>query len=242
MRALALALLACCAQAAYASDPGSFLAHRPGGWFWYEQHDDRAHRFPPRSVKEARKELERLLEAALEDPTPERVAAYIRLQNWLNARAEAFAAAWRRALVLHPELDYSIEHPTDARGIVVKREQELRRKREVVRRLARRYGLFFVFRSTCPFCHEQAPMLKRFERRYGMAVLPISTDGGGLPEYPNPMPDWLSARVRVPVVPALFLVDPHARRIVPIAYGMVSERELVDRIVDAARALDGAER
>jgi len=60
----------------------------------------------------------------------------------------------------------------------------------------------------------------------------LSKDGPGLPDYPQPRPDTgISAQLGVQSVPALFLVNPKRRDIIPIAYGLVSEQALIRRIV-----------
>ena len=100
------------------------------------------------------------------------------------------------------------------------------------RALARDHALFFFFRSDCPYCHQFGPYLSEFEAKFGLTVVPISVDGGPLlPAFPNPKIDNGIARaLDVREVPALFLVEPHSGRIVPIGYGVLSESELLERL------------
>jgi len=102
--------------------------------------------------------------------------------------------------------------------------------------LGKEYGLFFVFASYCPYCHEEAPMLKAFSMHYGISVIGISKDGHGLPDFPKPRPDTgISAQLHVHTIPALFLVNPRQRIVIPLAYGLISERELIRRIITLTR-------
>lgn len=235
-------------------DEGSagFFEDKARGWFWYEQQpepaaDQKAEKplssypFPPPSLEEAQRQLKDLKERAVMKPTEPNMVAYIRLQNWVNDKSEEFSDAWKTVLWSHPELDYSLGHPVNAQAILVKKEEVATADRIRLADVGRTYGLFFIFRSDCPYCHKEAPMLKRFAASYGISVIPISQDGLGLPDYPDPRPDsGISAQFGVPTVPALFLVNPAQRHVIPVAYGLVSERELVHRIVTLTGAVKTA--
>ena len=83
----------------------------------------------------------------------------------------------------------------------------------------------------CPYCHQFAPLLKDFEAKFGLKIVPISVDGGGLPEFRSPRVDNGIARtLDVRQVPALFLAEPRGGKITPIGYGVLSESELLERI------------
>jgi conjugal transfer pilus assembly protein TraF len=93
------------------------------------------------------------------------------------------------------------------------------------------YGLFFFFRQNCTYCHNFAPIVKRFSQKYGWSVLPISLDGGSLPEFPNARRDnGMAARLQITHVPALIALHPKTGKLLPLAYGMISESEIERRI------------
>ena len=55
-------------------------------------------------------------------------------------------------------------------------------------------------------------------------MIPITTDGISLPEFPESHPDQGQAlRLKVTVEPALFTADPHTHRIIPVSYELLSE-------------------
>lgn len=224
-------------------DGQAFFQDKERGWFWYEEPPApeakkdiekplASYPFPPPTLEEAQRQLKDLKERAVMHPSEENLVAYIRLQNWVSDKSEQFADMWQRVIWRHPELDYSIGHPTDAQAILVRKDAEIANYSARLADIGRTYGLFFIFRSTCPYCHREAPMLKRFARRYGISVVPISQDGPGLPDYPHPRPDaGISAQLGVQSVPALFLVNPNRREVMPIAYGLISEQELIQRMI-----------
>ena len=65
----------------------------------------------------------------------------------------------------------------------------------------------------------------------GIEILPVSLDGGTLPEFPHPKTDTqVASELGVSTVPSLFLVDPQNRNVIPLGSGVMSADELADRI------------
>jgi len=101
--------------------------------------------------------------------------------------------------------------------------------------LSRDYGLMFFFRSDCPYCHQQAPVLRLLERNYGLPVMGVSMDGGTLPQFPDARRDngismTVSNGQGIQMVPALFLVHRETRQAVPIGSGALAIDEIIERI------------
>jgi len=152
-------------------------------------------------------------------------------------KSEVFAERWQRLVWTVPELDYGITgRPTNSMAIAAFDEQREERQAQAVRALSATHGLLFIFRSDCPYCHRLAPILKRFEQEFGMLVFPVSLDGGGLPEYPNPQLDnGIAARLNPSVVPALYLTAPSKREIRPVGFGLMAMSDLIERIAALAQ-------
>ena len=218
------------------------------GWFWY--------RDPPASVKPPKaappppsrppelvefesmqQRLDELKRVAVMNPTDTNLLAYMRYQRFVMNKSEFFAARWQRLVWTVPELDYGLTgRPTNSMAIGAFDEQQRDRQAQVVRNLAATHGLLFIFRSDCPYCHKFAPILKRFEQEFGMMVFPVSLDGRGLPEYPNPQLDnGVATRLNASVVPALYLTAPSKRQIRPVGFGVMALTELVERIAALAQ-------
>ena len=218
------------------------------GWFWY--------RDPPASVKPPKvappppsrpaelaefeamqQRLDELKRVAVMNPTDTNLVAYMRYQRFVMNKSEQFAERWQRLVWTVPELDYGLTgRPTNAMAIGAFDEQQQARQAQVVRNLAATHGLLFIFRSDCNYCHRLAPILKRFEQEFGMTVFPVSLDGRGLPEYPNPQPDnGIATRLNASVVPAIYLTAPSKRQIRSVGFGVMAMTELVERIAALAQ-------
>ena len=218
------------------------------GWFWYREPLPPAPNAPlPPAVSRRplelvrfeamQKRLDDLKRVAVMNPTEANLLAYMRYQRMVMNKSEVFAERWQRLVWTVPELDYGITgRPTNSMAIAAFDEQREERQAQAVRALSATHGLLFIFRSDCPYCHRLAPILKRFEQEFGMLVFPVSLDGGGLPEYPNPQLDnGIAARLNPSVVPALYLTAPSKREIRPVGFGLMALSDLIERIAALAQ-------
>ncbi|MBS0271683.1 MAG: conjugal transfer protein TraF [Proteobacteria bacterium] len=222
----------------------SFFGGRAEGWHWYQDSDQSSEISdqkkpllnPTQVIEEQRKALETKLHAAIIEPTHENLIAYITAQRALMDQSQRFSEEWKKVVMATPVLDETLIHPTDqnARHIYYnERSTELSKR---IKALANDYGLFFFFRKNCPYCHHFAPIVKRFSQKYGWSVLAISMDGGplrsSLPEFPDAREDnGISKRLQVSHVPALIAFHPKTKQLVPLAYGMISESEIEERVL-----------
>lgn len=233
-----------------AADPilNSYWLRNREGWFWYREPPLPAAKspLPPAEPKRPaeltdfeamQKRLDELKRVAVMNPTDTNLLAYMRYQRMVMNKSEVFADRWQRLVWAVPELDYGLTgRPTNSMAITAFDEQREERQAQAVRALSATHGLLFIFRSDCPYCHRFAPILKRFEQEYGMLVFPVSLDGGGLPEYPNPQADnGIAARLNASVVPALYLTAPSKREIRPVGFGVMALSDLIERIAALAQ-------
>jgi len=234
------------------------------GWFWYRappsppNPEEAATPAPPRPQAAALEQkrtrspeldtfdamqarLEELKRVAVINPSDANMTAYMRYQRQVMDTAERFAQRWQRLVWTEPDLDYALSgRPTQALAVAAFDAQRQTDQEQTVRSLAATHGLIFVFRGDCPFCHRFAPILKRFAQTHGLTVLPISLDGGTLPEFPDARPDnGMAARLNARAVPALYLTQPRLREIRTVGFGLMSEADLLDRLSTLAREMSG---
>lgn len=212
----------------------SWQERKAEGWAWYEKHEKREKRDENQEAKsaeaiisEAKEELQRSLEKALVEPSDENLYAYLTEQKkWVDKSAE-FSKSWALFLLKHPEFDESLEHPTSQFSqAIYKREKSLKRRLDLLE-LAKRYGLFFFYKGSCPYSKAFADVLQRFALLYSWNVIAISLDGKACSDFFALKEDnGISKRFFVQKVPALFAVDPEMEKVVPLSFGAISLEQL----------------
>ena len=228
---------------------------REEGWFWYveskppkkkEKQKSKAtpqpERIEPKDFKtgwpdfknpdELHAYEKQLLDNAVMDPTPEKVEQYLYFQKYIMSKSRLFTDVARQVIWSTPELDQEAVHPRAPYARTVSNQLNQEETRRKMREIGRIGGIFFFFSSTCPYCHLEAPILKRFEEYYGIQVVAVSLDGGGLPEYPHPVIDQgAGAALEIQSTPTLFFGKPPGdlRR---ISNGFVTFNELQERIIN----------
>ena len=196
-------------------------------------------------IETMRRALEESRAAAILDPTPAKVTAYLRLQQETLQRAAAFSDAFRRTVWATPELDYTLRRPVGALAKQVWSDERRRARDAALDRLGERYGLIYLGTSGCSACRVFGPLLRAFAQRHGLDVLAVSLDGGALEGWPEAVPDnGRAARLglgngpgrspgpgRFPgPVPALVLFDTETKRAIPVGFGVMAEDQMAERI------------
>jgi len=216
------------------------------GWHFYcqnEQKDDKekpslaASKQSEEDYAEKLSEIKKTLDAkkakAVIYPTEENIKDYMAYQQTILDRSGAFADQWRRVLWKTPELDYTLKRPVSK---VAKETWTDNRNSDIastIRNINERYGVFFLFRSDCHFCHRYSPILKAFQQKYGITIMPISMDGGGLPEWGKFAVNNGQIQkmgVEITSVPATILFDKQTRQMIPVGFGVLSHSDLEERI------------
>ena len=179
------------------------------------------------------KTLEDTRNIAIMRPSEANVRRYMELESQVIARASYFADVAQRVAWATPELDPTLHgRPVNAKALEVFEQTELADHSRSIGHLGKDHVLFFFYRSDCPYCHAFAPTLEAFSARHGMQVVAISVDGGPMPGFPNARPDnGIATTLKVTQVPAVFLAQPFTGKITPIGFGVLSESQLLERIV-----------
>jgi conjugal transfer pilus assembly protein TraF len=179
------------------------------------------------------KALEEARAEAILDPTPEKVTAYLRLQQETLQRAAAFSDAFRRTVWATPELDYTLRRPVGALAKQVWSDGRRQARDAALARLGDRYGLIYLGHAGCAGCKVFGPLLRAFASRHGLDVLAVSLTGEALEGWPEAVPDnGRAARLGLgdAPVPALVLFDSETKRVLPVGFGVMAEDEMAERI------------
>ena len=227
------------------------------GWFWYEPEppppaEPAPEPEPPAAAAPApvppapqpaplstawlRENLSHYRDLAIDNPTSQNIALFLYLQRVAMDKSSRFAAMTQRVVQADPFLDEITHRPTAPFGATLADRQSLSQREALLKHLAGMTTIWFFFRSDCPYCDAQAPLLAELEERFGFHVLPISLDGRGLPSdlFASFERDRGQARqLGVVSTPALFLARPPDAT-VPLSQGLLSLAQLQERIVVAA--------
>ncbi len=168
---------------------------------------------------------------AVLQPTPANIENWIRVQNELLRKSTLLADNWQRTVWRNPDLDYTQVRPANPVALSAYSTEYKDDRRQALRDIAQQYGLYFIVAESCIYCHAMAPYLKRFADNYGFTVISVTTDGGSVAEFPEPLysPEFID-RLGVKQTPAIILARPNEGMIEPIAYGFISLDELEKRV------------
>ena len=184
-------------------------------------------------IEAMRKALEEARAEAILDPTPEKVTAYLRLQQETLQRAATFSDAFRRTVWATPGLDYTLRRPVGALAKQVWSDERRQARDAVLARLGERYGLIYLGHAGCAGCKVFGPLLRGFAQRHGLDVLAVSLTGEALEGWPEAVADnGRAARLGLgnTPVPALVLFDTQTKKVLPVGFGVMAEDEMAERI------------
>ena len=184
-------------------------------------------------IEAMRKALEEARAEAILDPTPAKVAAYLRLQQETLQRAAAFSDAFRRTVWATPELDYTLKRPVGALAKQVWSDERRQARDRALASLKERYGLIYLGHAGCAGCRVFGPLLRAFSLRHGLDVLAVSLTGAALEGWPEAVADQgRAARLGLgnAPVPALVLFDTRTKQVVPVGFGVMAEDEMAERL------------
>lgn len=255
-RLLAILMLCLAAGAAQALD--AYYGDHERGWFWHEdpppppkKKDEEKKQTPLLSQQaspglpslppdDPRAEIARLREAleiararAILNPTEENVRDWMEKNHQVLDMGTRFAYAFRRTLLQNPQLDTTLERPVETRAVHAWYDARKTLLVDRLRQIAKKHGLFFFYKGSCPFCHKFAPVLRAFADKYGFQVIAVTLDGGRLPEFPDSRFDpGAELRYGVQRVPMVMLAEPKSRQLKIVTAGFIGPTELERRVYE----------
>ena len=224
----------------------SFLTRKAEGWHWYEEIRKRQepekeseikreweNTTPTQKVKALKAEIKRRLHLALVEPTETNLASYISLQKAYLDHAEKFQRMWQRVIYRTPSLDETVTFPVSTGARKVYLDVARVKREKYLQELAQFVGFIMFVKGSCPYCHAFAPTLKSFSKKYGFEVFIVTLDGQPIEGFDNLRRDnGIKETLNVTAVPALYGLNTLTHRWQPIAFGMISEQELAERLFE----------
>lgn len=224
------------------------------GWHFYEAPPPKPVRKPeveqpaggsgaagpaPLSAAWIRENLQTYMDRALDDPTPENVETYMLLQRLAMDKSQRFAEVTQQAVALNPVLDERRGMGGSSAERMLSRTAADEARRVVLKGLSQKIGIWYFFRSDCPFCMRQDPSLLRLTNETGIQILPISTDGpplasGSFPEYV--VDGGQAAQLGIQKTPTLVVSHPDTGDLSILFDGLAMLDEIEKRLIDVAFA------
>lgn len=223
----------------------------PQGWLWYKNVPQPLKPLPKNKtpvsagtkaspveqypytekLKNFKKEFAEIQARAVMNPTLENVQSLFQAQNKEFNGAEVFEKMWMLASLLDATAYRSSDQPFPAQREIYKQQNKNKLESEI-KSLSQSYGLFFVFKNDCPYCHQFAPIVRKLIDTYSFEFKAISKDGLPLKEFPEAVPDNGTIGQLNPegIYPALFLVNPKTREVIPLARGLVNMPQLKENM------------
>ena len=224
------------------------FAFQAKGWHWYnESIAIKKHQTIPvknttqnpkafsatARMKAFQKEVQESLDQAVLDPTPQNIRRYLLLQQLIMNRSKRFTQNWQKTLLLYPDLDFSIKHPTENMAQPILSAKRAARETQAIRYYAKRYGLLFFYRGQNSLDQALGPIVSDFAARYHIAVIPVTMDKTPLASFPKTRLDEGQSRaLHLTYFPALILVSPQTHQVTPLHYGFITEDELKARFLE----------
>jgi conjugal transfer pilus assembly protein TraF len=216
----------------------SWYAGSQKGWLWYkqtlppmikkpqEQTLTKGHIYTQR-LELFRKNFDEILAKAVLEPTLDNVQMMQQAQNAIMDRASIFEKMWMLSSIFSSQT-FRASGQSNPQHRKVFQEQSDRQLTLNIKRLAKSYGLFFLFKEDCPYCLEFAPIVKELTSLYGFMSKAISPHGKSNSLFPEAELDNGTISVINPdgIFPSLFLVNPQSRKVIPLARGLVNLSQL----------------
>lgn len=234
-----------------------YLKDKERGWYFYEslpedvkeeirKRDNRPTTIPkatkpedkPLSQAWFRKNFEKYRDQAIENPNDtEAMRNYLYLEKYMRDRAVQFGYARQKQVYADPFLDQTTKRSTANFGSKPINKEASKNRQSLLTEIGDKAGIFFFFRSDCPFCHKQMPLIALLEKNFGFTIKPVSLDGKPLPDSP-----WekfyknsgQAEALGVLKVPAMYLYEPETNSFELIGMGLQSLSQLEKRTVYAA--------
>jgi conjugal transfer pilus assembly protein TraF len=178
------------------------------------------------------------LSTALLHPTVENTARYMYAQQFWAKQDQKFVRTWQQALLKHPDLDYTLNYPTDNNAIPVRNDERKILIEKTLKEMPSHYGLILFYQGSSSVCQKFVSLiLTPFIKQYPFSMISVTTDRQPIIGLPNPKNIPIQAiekvmQLKPRYLPALFLVNLRSKKMQALSYGFISSGDLKERFLD----------
>lgn len=230
-----ISILSCnaCAYSAYYNQ-------NPIGWHWNNEQQE-----PPALPKRKKTEpnmpnnpiqqmnrIHQLLayykDKAVLNPTVENIKEYLVIQNMIMEQSSLFSENWKKTMLLYPQFDYSISHPTDSAITQIAQSNLHDKQVSTVKMMAKDYGLLFFYNGNNPLSYQMEKTVSTFSKFYHFSTIAVSVDHAVIPGLLHTKINHGQAQaLGIKALPALVLINPKTGSHSVLSYGYASLNELL---------------
>lgn len=190
----------------------------------------------PFSVAWLRKNLEKLRDLAIDNPSNDNIANYLYANRVMLDKADTFSDKAMEVAQTDPFLDENNRVPIASAMNNWVMGNRLKAKDELLKHLSTKAGLWFFFDSKCKWCAAQYESVKKFGKQHNFLVRNISLDGRPLPGMDQWVPDQGQfKRIGLTLSPSVVVAVPPTTMLI-VSQGMTSIQGLEERTLMAASA------
>ncbi|NRA89574.1 MAG: conjugal transfer protein TraF [Simkaniaceae bacterium] len=224
---------------------GLTAEEKPQGWLWYKDpvsdvkveekkeapQPSSQESKPMTAVEEMasnRQKYDEAMAKAILYPTLENVTHARHIHDAIIAQTSEFQKSWSLSELLDPQAPAAMTSPG---ALKIARQEEDESLKEEIQELSKTYGLIFVFKKDCPYCHQFAPVVKQFSKDYGFDIEGLSSQE----ECFEGMVCSTNARAVQNInpdgaYPKLFLANPKTNQVISVANGFVTQTVLLQNM------------
>lgn len=192
---------------------------------------------PYEQLMEVRKATLNKLASALIEPSFDATLEYMKAQQGYAKNNQKFVQYWQQVLLVHPELDHSLNFPTDNSAIAIRNDGVNALIEKIVNEASKHYGLILFYKGNSSISQKFIIHLVPFVQASHFSMISVTTDGQPIEGLPNSKSVPLEVvqktmNLQSRYMPALFLVNLKTQKMSPLSYGFVSLTELKERLLD----------
>lgn len=223
-----------------------FFNQRYKGWLWFEEKEkirpednkteeqDHAKEITSQEAQRENEELKARLDEKrsimIARPSPEAVRDYMYYEKIMWEKALALDGAYRQAKFQYPEYFDRLKDPQNVHAVKLKRKLEQESLEGKIKDFGKKFDLVFFSRATCKYCHEFAPILKRFGEFYGFNIEEVSLQGDLIGSFPGKyMPD-LAVKLGIEATPSVVAISKDRKTAFELIRGYAAYAELEEYV------------
>lgn len=174
---------------------------------------------------------------------PEVVKQFQYYMNWVTNQAVKVANMWQYNMLQTPELDPTLQLPTNSFGINLMEETVDKEQKDVFAGLRNVSTLVYFSKADCTYCHSMLPVVKQLSDSINIPFTNLPLDQKCMVEQKNCIKkekiEQVAGMLNITVVPTLYLfIEPNLW--IKISHGVVDVSTLKARIINFVRMYKNA--